>query len=488
MFKKDESPSHRSRHYSIDEREQLANELTRLAGEFDDHSKRLRTSNEPRAPIAGMRASMARAGRLLADLVQNGAVAAPMPPPPWLAWCISPDERPTFYGFGDGAVRLAGTPSSLENLLSALSPRRESAAGEFATAQAEPSVVHDRLTFLEAISGWLGSQCTPKLHLHLPEGRFLVDPGSTGFLRDEKHITVVLDWARESIQQTALRFHDIGVACAAGCRHLAESVVSPSSHTAATVMSKMNDAAAEWRRHTRVVSGANSRPKRLLLNLSAFTPRPKGDVALLAVEVESDPHPSAETLMRAQDDPAMQAFYRVAIELAEACVDIAVELERQMLDPAPALHLRRCLQQPARLPTLEQAALIEDVLAMVDRLHLRTSHKLGPMGRPPLNGLPAVRGIAGTTSPRRKRCQSAIDDAGYDLLGTAWDECDPAHRKRPKWHQLAEAVHKALGLTTEISSTLTALKSRAPRTKEKWKLIGKEMAAEKAARVALRKK
>lgn len=91
-------------------------------------------------------------------------------------------------------------------------------------------------------------------------------------------------------------------------------------------------------------------------------------------------------------------------------------------------------------------------------------------------------------SRRIRRIQINIDNAGYDCLCVAWDQSDPAHRERPTWRELATAVQKALGLTTKISSTITALKSRAPRTKEKWDAIGREIAKEKAERVALRRK
>ncbi|MBL8726656.1 MAG: hypothetical protein JNK49_21625 [Planctomycetes bacterium] len=76
----------------------------------------------------------------------------------------------------------------------------------------------------------------------------------------------------------------------------------------------------------------------------------------------------------------------------------------------------------------------------------------------------------------------AIDDAGYDLLSTAWDETDPTHRQRPTWQQLAEAVHSQLALASSVKSTLTALKQRSARTRAKWEAIQRELDERKMER------
>lgn len=102
----------------------------------------------------------------------------------------------------------------------------------------------------------------------------------------------------------------------------------------------------------------------------------------------------------------------------------------------------------------------------------------------------AMPSPAGHRAPtnRPRRAERHIDEAGYDLLCTAWDGLDPNQRRRPTWKQLAEATHRMLALTTKVTSTMQTLKTRAPRTRDKWDSISQEMAAEKAARVALRKK
>lgn len=85
-------------------------------------------------------------------------------------------------------------------------------------------------------------------------------------------------------------------------------------------------------------------------------------------------------------------------------------------------------------------------------------------------------------APRMPRVQKGIDDAGVDALKTAWDD-QPAHlRIRPTWTDLAKAVHRMLERSTQINTTLTALKQRSPRTREKWEAIGAEIQREKLAR------
>lgn len=124
-----------------------------------------------------------------------------------------------------------------------------------------------------------------------------------------------------------------------------------------------------------------------------------------------------------------------------------------------------------------------DLRSATDKVRVLTVHIAAELRLPKDVSL-----VTPPPAPRYRRIQKAIDDAGFDLLCEAWDKSDPAHRKRPTWRKLAEAVQKALGLTTKLSSTMTDLKSRSPRTREKWDAIGREMAKEKAERVELRKK
>ena len=51
-----------------------------------------------------------------------------------------------------------------------------------------------------------------------------------------------------------------------------------------------------------------------------------------------------------------------------------------------------------------------------------------------------------------------------------------------RWKELAEAVHKQLGLSGNVTSTRQALKQRSPKCREKWDEIGREIERERQRR------
>lgn len=113
--------------------------------------------------------------------------------------------------------------------------------------------------------------------------------------------------------------------------------------------------------------------------------------------------------------------------------------------------------------------------------------EIGALSRLALIAHPAQAPATSATYPVQGRqaplrVAAAIDAAGYDLLCTAWDNQDPAHRRLPTWKELAGGVHRQLGLKAKVGSTLTALKQRCPRTRAKWEEIQKEIAEERMTR------
>lgn len=381
MPKKDDRSVKLPRPYNHAELQQFASQLNSLAEEFDDHAKRLRTSDAAMGPIAGMRAAMTRAGRMVADLVKHNALAATRPLPPWLAWLNDPRELPEISGWQGAPRSFMWQPSrSLTSLLQAIAAERQVFDRDHVgqPGELEADSLHARLVFVEAAVGWLGRRCTPRQQVLMPVGRVVIGRNPTGLRRDEKHVLVTIDWDGRPLDQLKLFFLELGVASAVVCRHVAVSISVPAGTGPATVTGRLRDAIAEWQRHTRLVPAHGSTAARMILDLSALSPWPEDGVATLPVAFETDPSPTAQTRLRAADDPDIEEFRRISIELAEACGDVAAEFDRHKVDPQPAVKLSRELLKAPSLPTVQQADLVGQILELADVLDIRTARKDGP--------------------------------------------------------------------------------------------------------------
>jgi hypothetical protein len=380
MPKKATNTDPRSRSSNDTELGSFATQLNALAGEFDDHAQRLRSSDAALVPIAAMRDAASRAGRLIVDLVRHRSLAATLPLPPWLAWRIEPSSRPEFSGW-HGAPRYHAwnASRSLTRLLQTLAAERQvfdrDQVGQ--PSEVEPDVLHDRLIFLEAVAGWLGHRCTPRQQVRLPVGRVIHGTNPTGLRRDEQSMLVTIDWEGRTLDQSKLLFLDLGPACAAVCRYVASVILLPMATQPATATRRVKAAIADWQRHVQVVPAEAKKPARLILNLSALTPWPADGVGTQPLSFETDPAPSAATLMRVEGDPAVHEFSRISHELAAACGSIAAEFDRHEVDPTPAVQLQRALEKAPQLPTAAQAELVEQVQTQIAVLDVRLGRREG---------------------------------------------------------------------------------------------------------------
>lgn len=381
MPKKDDRSVKLPRPYNHAELQQFASQLNSLAEEFDDHTKRLRTSDAPLVPIAGIRAAMARAGRMVADLVQRNALVAIQAETPWLTWFGNPSRHPQVSRWQGAPNHWSWSPPlRLGQLLQLLAARPQVLARDQTDAPSDRECedLHARLVFAEAVTGWLGRQCTPKLKVSMPVGRISEEGGAAVSNREAKHVLVTIDWDGRPLDQSKLLFFELGPACAAACRYAAGAIIDSALAHPATVTRRLNDAIAEWQRHTLVVAAQPSGTARMILNLSALSPWPENGVATQGIALETDPSPSAATLLRAANEPGVHEFARISNHLAEACGDIAAEFDRHKIDPAPALQLKRELLKSPRLPTVLQADLVQKVSELADVLDVRTTRKDGP--------------------------------------------------------------------------------------------------------------
>lgn len=381
MPKKDARSVKLPRPYNHAELQQFASQLNSLAEEFDDHTKRLRTSDASLVPIAGIRAAMARAGRMVADLVQRNALVAIQTETPWLTWFGNPSRHPQVSRWQGAPNHWSWSPPlRLGQLLQLLAARPQVLARDQTDAPSDRECedLHARLVFVEAVAGWLGRRCTPKLRVSMPVGRAFTEGGAAVSDREAKHVLVTIDWDGRPLDQSKLMFFELGPACAAACRYAADAIIDSALAHPATVTGRLNDAIAEWQRHTLVVAAQPSGTARMILNLSALSPWPEDGVATQGIALETDPSPSAATLLRAANDPGVHEFARISNHLAEACGDIASEFDRHKIDLAPALQLKRELLKSPRLPTVLQADLVQKVSELADVLDVRTTRKDGP--------------------------------------------------------------------------------------------------------------
>ena len=146
-----------------------------------------------------------------------------------------------------------------------------------------------------------------------------------------------------------------------------------------------------------------------------------------------------------------------------------------LLEPGPGVMHGQILREAMSHRAWEQLA--ADLKHEFRLATVLPALRSGEGGMPP-SGVPAQGG----PPTRRRRVQKTIDDAGYDILCIAWDQQRPDVRKRPTWEELAKAVHNELELKGKLSSTLQALKQRAPRCREKWDQIEKEIVEERMRR------
>lgn len=380
MPKKDDRSVKLPRPYNHTELQQFASQLNSLAEEFDDHTKRLRTSDASLVPIAGIRSAMARAGRMVADLVQRNALVATQAETPWLTWFDNPSRHPQVSRWQGAPNHWSWSPPlRLGQLLQLLAARPQVLARDQTDAPSDRECedLHARLVFVEAVAGWLGRRCSPKLRVSMPVGRAFTEGGAAVSDREEKQVLVTIDWDGRPLDQSKLLFLDLGPACAAVCRHVASVILLPVATQSATETRRVKAAIAEWQRHVQVVPAEAAKPSRLILNLSALTPWPVDGVATRPLSFETDPSPSAATLMRVEDDPAVHEFGHISVELAAACGAIAAEFDRQEVDPQPAIQLQRALEKAPHLPTIAQAELVEQVSEQVAVLEVRIGRPEG---------------------------------------------------------------------------------------------------------------
>lgn len=338
------------------ERESYATHLSRLAVEFDDHCTRLRSSSDRDVPIAAMRAAMSRAGDLLVALLGYGEIAAPRDLPPWLRWRAEPDETIEFRGWEGSPTHSRWTPTPdvdyvLRTLSAIMHVSQRGCVGHSYGSDTTP--ILDRLIFVEAVGGWLGTRCTPPPKLALPTAVVIVGPKAAEPRGDDIRVQVTVDWDGRETPQVALLFMELGPACSMVCRHLADAVraaihqksVAPSTGPDGAVIAAYEQAKDAWLRRVRCTPKVGNEPGRVMVLLDDQTASFSG-----STEVETDPHRDGASLVLMLTHPGGAQFEHLSIALANACYDLADLFERRLADGTPCRQLAAQLSDLPRRP------------------------------------------------------------------------------------------------------------------------------------------
>lgn len=478
--------------YTDEQRRQLADAMLKIADEFDDHARQLRTSGAPLVTISATRAVAARAGRLVASAVKHGALTASLHLAPWLLWYLHPDKLPKFRGWRrERGLRFGGgpsTPTTLKYLLQTLAVDEDVVFGgseNWPPLDAHLEALHQRLVFFEAAAGWLGQRCTPEQQVRLPEVRVVVGDDCSEPTRNEELVPATIDWDIVTIDKLKLLHLELGAACGAVCRHLAAilSKGTPSmeqtGNPSTDVVRAWQQAAAEWRRHVVVVPATRGRPARAILNLRKLTPPPADGIAHESCEIETDPDPSALALLRLANDPGAELFERLAIALADASQKMAGPLEAAGIDSTRALELARSLRRNPRRPRADQEAIIGDVEIQVGRLDLLLRN---PDPAPKATTKMVRSGTA--VRPQRPRSE-AIDATALSSLVEAMSAAQEAGEAYfPSREDLANAVSKALNYRISVASLFGTKQMGNGRQHRYPKFIALWQKAQKASKVA----
>ena len=222
MSENNSKKTHATRPLSRAELHRYREEFGRLATQFEEDAANLRRSPDNLAMVAELRSTMARAGWLLGRLIHHGAIAAPVRLPPWLSWRTKGQTRPWFRALRGRPFH--GSWSPKRTVLGLVQVLR---AGPAAVDTATPRRPHEddgaafirRHTWIEAVAGWLGQRCTPRLHVRVPTVQAVVDTGRSEDQGEGRRIPIVHDWVEGSTDQHLL-FLDLGRDGAVACRHL----------------------------------------------------------------------------------------------------------------------------------------------------------------------------------------------------------------------------------------------------------------------------
>lgn len=359
MPKKDNLPFPITRRLTNAERDSYATHLSRLAVELDDHCTRLRSSPDRDVPIAAMRAAMSRAGDLLVALLGYGEIVAPRDLPPWLRWRAKPDETIEFRGWEGSPTHSRWTPTPdvdyvLRTLSAIMHVSQRGCVGHSYGSDTTP--ILDRLIFVEAVAGWLGTRCTPPPKLALPTAVVIVGPKAAEPRGDDIRVQVLVDWDGRETPQVALLFMELGPACAQVCRHLADAVrestqqktVALSTGPDGAVIAAYEQAKTAWLRRVRCTPEVGDEPARVMVCLDDLAAAQGGAPA--PVEVEAYPRKDGATIVLLLTHPAGDDLERGSIALADACHDLADLFERRRMDGVPARQLAAELRDLPRCP------------------------------------------------------------------------------------------------------------------------------------------
>ncbi len=198
-------------------------ELDRLAASFDELSTTLRCLPGNSVAIPELRLAMSRAGWILTRLLHHGAVSAPQRRPPWLSWRTPGHARPRF-------VSLRGRPfhSSWSPRCTVFGLVQQLRAGPQAVDVSTPRRPREddgaafvrRHVWIEAICGWLGQRCTPRLQVVVPPVHVALEAEGL-----QTHVAVVLDWVADATQRHLL-FLELARDSASACRQLSADLQS----------------------------------------------------------------------------------------------------------------------------------------------------------------------------------------------------------------------------------------------------------------------
>lgn len=198
--------------------------------------------------------------------------------------------------------------------------------------------------------------------------------------------------------------------------------------------------------------------------------------------------------MKVGDELLLLGSHRAEIEgLARLTAEVLATVSSPKADAPGLLTLLECLRELQSLIAREHRIVHRGELRIANTEFMAEVQKclgaLHPAVRDATKDVdhlslmrPSAPAPDASPIPPRKpqgKTNPQIDAIAYDLLCTAWDNPDPKRQYCPPQKKLAETVHARLsgdGISMQISSVLTAIKQRCPRTGQKWNEIQTELA------------
>lgn len=233
---------------------EFSTELQTIAADLK-HSAHILQQGPNDDVVGDMRCRLSRAGRLLLHLMLKGVLAPPNSTTTWLQWRTPGTRRPRFSGLRyKGNVTSTWQPAKRLRQVAInaqiYQPARKT--GTPRTFFETPAETLDRFVFVEAMAGWLGNRCSPRVRCRLP----VCEVQLAGHGAEDGWVCAPIDVAATPEREHTL-FLDLGRAAATVCRYLASMVES---------FRETQDDAIDWTAHENSLSTSGDTAGRALLD------------------------------------------------------------------------------------------------------------------------------------------------------------------------------------------------------------------------------